>query len=171
MSNKCHNVSYEISLQQARYQHLMSSQYRAVQAILLCFSISDRKSLIRLFDFYVLEMSTALQLSSLSEPPVIYLVGLKSDLEDERQVSTDEVKVKCQSVKMSLTCRILLIHSNDIFLIIDNSSNIEYEVLRMFCGVKSKSERSNGSTQKRLVAASSVRVNFIMLRLTQSNLL
>lgn len=107
----------------------MPSQYRAARALLLCFSISDRKSLITLFDYYAQEMSTALQYLSSSEPPVIYLVGLKSDLEDQRQVSTDEAKVKCQNVNVSLTARSLLMHSNNIFLTVDNSASVEYQVL------------------------------------------
>ncbi len=80
------------------------SQYKAARAVLLCFSVDDRKSLQTLFDYFVPEMCRAYQCLAPDDPqPVLYLIGLKSDLQDQRQVSTDEAKVKCQKVSISIT--------------------------------------------------------------------
>jgi GTPase SAR1 family protein len=79
--------------------------YRGVQAVLLCFSIDSRESLVSLFNNFlpgiVKVYGANPKASKSAERPVMYLVGLKSDRENARQVSTNEAKVSViKSVKL-----------------------------------------------------------------------
>lgn len=79
--------------------------YRGARAVLLCFSIDSRESVISLINDFLPEVVKAYganpKANKSAERPVIYLLGLKSDRENARQVSTNEAKVSViKSVKL-----------------------------------------------------------------------
>ncbi len=80
-------------MQQERYRHLAPMYYRGARAVFLCFSIDDKQSLISLINKFVPDLCKAFKAKGPEDQPVMYLLGLKSDLEHNRQVSAKEARV------------------------------------------------------------------------------
>ncbi len=93
MSSQIH-VTNLTADQQERFASLSPIYYRHARAVLLCFSIDDRKSLVSLLTRFLPEVCNSFKSNSPEDQPVMYLLGLKSDLEGKREVSTTEAKVR-----------------------------------------------------------------------------
>jgi small GTP-binding protein len=89
---------------QERYRALAPMYYRGARAVLLCFSIDSRESVLSLINNFLPEVVKAYganpKASKSAERPVMYLLGLKSDREIARQVSTNEAKIIARALKL-----------------------------------------------------------------------
>eukprot|EP00029_Vermamoeba_vermiformis_P009632 TRINITY_DN4873_c0_g1_i1.p1 TRINITY_DN4873_c0_g1~~TRINITY_DN4873_c0_g1_i1.p1 ORF type:complete len:129 (-),score=20.32 TRINITY_DN4873_c0_g1_i1:21-407(-) len=74
--------------------------YRGARAVLLCFSIDNRSSVVDLLNQFLPDIHKAYKSLRPEAQPVMYLLGLKSDLEDKRQVSVIEAKTIARLLKM-----------------------------------------------------------------------
>eukprot|EP00029_Vermamoeba_vermiformis_P009633 TRINITY_DN4873_c0_g1_i2.p1 TRINITY_DN4873_c0_g1~~TRINITY_DN4873_c0_g1_i2.p1 ORF type:complete len:129 (-),score=25.49 TRINITY_DN4873_c0_g1_i2:21-407(-) len=74
--------------------------YRGARAVLLCFSIDNRSSVVSLLNQFLLDIHKAYKSLRPEAQPVMYLLGLKSDLDNKRQVSVNEAKTIALVLKM-----------------------------------------------------------------------
>lgn len=81
---------------QERFGKLSQSYYRGAHGFILCYAINDRKSFERI-EFWIEEIRKYGK-----EDACVILVGLKSDLSEERMVSFDEGKEKAESLGIKL---------------------------------------------------------------------
>ena len=97
---------YKIKLQiwdtcgQEMYRSLVQGFYRNTSLAVLCYDISDKKSYEGL-DIWIKDIR-----SRLNEEVPIFITGNKSDLENERQISSDEAKefLKSRRIKYFTEC-------------------------------------------------------------------
>lgn len=71
-----------------------------MRVLLLCFSVDNRDSFKQLIDEYVPGVCQDMKDGLFSDLPAMYLLGLKSDLVDTRQVSKNEAKILARTLKI-----------------------------------------------------------------------
>jgi small GTP-binding protein len=82
-----------------RYRQNLAPVYvKNARAILCCFSIDERDSFVALINKFIPDLLNCV--NYLPDHPVIYLLGLKSDLEGARQVSIYEAKALARALKI-----------------------------------------------------------------------
>ena len=119
--------SVNTSVQHERYGPMAPMYYRAASAVLLCFSIDDRNSFISLINRFVPELYDVMH--KLAIQPVMYILGLRSDLESTRQVSTIEAKVSIICVLLLCICLIFIRPFLIVLFVLGGCSCSEDEVL------------------------------------------
>lgn len=70
-----------------RYKSIVSAYYRIAHGIVLVYDITNRKSFLNL-DYWI---DDVLNYYSIDDMPMVYLVGTKLDLEDDRKVFESDV--------------------------------------------------------------------------------
>jgi Ras-related protein Rab-1A len=87
------NVKFQIwdTAGQERFRTITSAYYRGSQGILLVFDLTDPLSFENICKFWMNEVETYAE-----KDAIFFLIGNKSDLNDQRQVPQDKIKEFCE---------------------------------------------------------------------------
>lgn len=81
---------------QERFRTITSAYYRGSQGILLVFDLTDMLSFENICKFWMNEVETYAE-----KDAIFFLIGNKSDLNDQRQVPQDKINQFCNEKKLT----------------------------------------------------------------------
>lgn len=92
------NVKFQIwdTAGQERFRTITSAYYRGSQGILLVFDLTDPLSFENICKFWMNEVETYAE-----KDAIFFLIGNKSDLQDQRQVPQDKIKQFCNQKNLT----------------------------------------------------------------------